>query len=169
MGGEPSSLWPSPHPSALPLPQSGCGEKFRRGAGGGRGSCDGEGRGWSPPSEFTGTRRFGRFPRCSLAFASSPIHFPFLLRTAPERPLRSESAPRSHFGLPNWWGGAREGAEVGRSVSERLGPETEFSLWSPLRPRAKVFLLLGEKHSTSHVGGQHVASWAKCAFSFRVD
>lgn len=171
MGGEPSSLWPS-HPIPPPYPYPSLALERNSGgelAGAEVAAMRREGRGWSPPSQFTATRRFGRFPRCSLAFASSPIHFPFLLRAAPERPLRSESAPRSRLGLPNWWGGAREGAEVGRSVSERLGPETEFSLWSPLRPRAEVLLSLGEKHSASHVGGKHVASRAKCAFSFRVD
>lgn len=152
------SLALSPLPSALllPLTQPGLGEKFQRGAGGAEVVAMGRGES-GVPSPSSGTRRFGRYPRSSLAFASSPIYFPFLLRTAPERQLCRESVPPPHprpapsparFSLPDSWGGAREGAEVGRNVSERLGLETEFSLWSPLRPRVKIFLLLGKKHST---------------------
>lgn len=60
-----------------------------------------------PRSQFTQTREFGRFPRGRLAFASSPIHFPFLLRTAPEYQLRNESVPQPCFSLQHVGWGAK--------------------------------------------------------------
>ena len=117
----------SPLPSApTPTPVWLCRENSVGERGGGRGGCEGAGRGWPPPSQCTETREFRRFPRGGLAFASSPIHFPFLLQTAPEQ-LRDGAVPHP-ASVASTWGGARQGAEVGRNVSGRLGLETEYSL-----------------------------------------
>lgn len=119
----------SPLPSALPLPlpQSRFGEEFSRERAGAEVAAVGRGESGDPPSQFTGTRRFGSFPRLrGLAFASSPIYFPFLHGLLLNVNFAANQPPQSRFSLPHSRGGAREGAEVGRNASERLGLEADF-------------------------------------------
>lgn len=105
-GGEPSSLWPPrpfPPPCSYPYPSL----ALERHSSGERAGAEvvATGRGESGVSPLLNSPG----PAGSDAsFASSPIYFPFLLRTAPERQLRSESAPPVRFQSPQLVGwGAR--------------------------------------------------------------
>lgn len=120
---------PFPPPSPYPYPRL----ASRRNSGGARGAGAAEGRGAGgrplsrrPPHSpsparadpsrvagsllrvppFTSTSYYGLFPNMNLASTPSP----------------------SRVSVCSARGGAREGAEVGRNVSGRLGLQTEFSL-----------------------------------------
>lgn len=133
----------------------------------GRGRTDG------PPSPCPQTREFGRFPRGRSAFARGrplpPHPFPFLLRTAPEPHIRNESVPESCF-VSNPWGGAREGAEVGRNAAGRPGLETTFSLLVATPPTMRSHLNAARWNALpEHAGKRTLPSARKCAFSVSVD